>query len=142
MPPLQALVALHGLWVLALLTLAAWAVRSWPPRRLRVAGCALIAVGSAALAVVIGRELLTWYPAVTPAQQKYFGQRVLYVIGTNTDLPVVQVLLVGVTLWLAGRRRKRGISSVRAQTRPAEGLFKEVAAPADHALDGWPPPRE
>jgi hypothetical protein len=142
MPPLQALVALHGLWVLALLPFAAWVVRKWPPLRLRVAACALIAVGSAALAVVIGRELLSWYPAVTPGQQKYFGQRVLYVLGTNTDLPVVQVLVVGVTLWLAARRRKQGASAVRAKPRAAEGLFEKVAAPADDALDGWPPPRE
>jgi hypothetical protein len=103
MPPLQALVALHGLWVLAVLPLGVWAMRKWPPLRLKVVGCALTAVGLAALAVVSARELLTWLPNMPSDQQKYIGQRILYVLGTNTDLPVVQVFLAGIALWIAGR---------------------------------------
>jgi len=108
MPPLQALVALHGLWALALLPVGVWAVRKWPPLRQRVIGHALSAVGLVALAFLTGRELLTWYPAVLPTQQKYIGPRILYVLGTNTDLPVVQVILAGIALWIAARR-KRGV---------------------------------
>jgi hypothetical protein len=131
MPPLQALVALHGLWALALLLVGVWAVRKWSPLRLRVAAFVLRAVGLLALALLIGRELLTWYPAVLPAQQKFIGQRILYVLGTNTDLPVVQVLLAGIALWIAARRRKRGVSLAETEPGPADGLIKEVAASAD-----------
>jgi hypothetical protein len=126
MPPLQALVALHGLWALAFLPFAAWAVRKGPPLRLGVVGYALSAVGLVALAILIGRELLTWYQAVLPAQQKYIAQRILYVLGTNTDLPVVQVFLAGIALWFAAWRRKRGVSMPEAEPRLAEGVLKEA----------------
>jgi hypothetical protein len=107
MPPLQALVALHGLWVLALLSVVVWAVQKWPPPILRLVGYAATALGVTGLAVLVGRELLTWYPAVTPTQQRYLALRILYVLGTNTDVPVVQVILAGIVLWIAARRRKR-----------------------------------
>jgi hypothetical protein len=106
MPPLQALVALHGLWALALLAFGVWAVRKWPPRCLRLVGLALIALGLAALAALVGRELLTWYPAVSPTQQKYLAQRILYVVGTSTDLPVVQVIVAGAVFRFVARSRK------------------------------------
>jgi hypothetical protein len=113
MPPLQALVALHGLWAIFLLPFAIWAVRKWPPLRLEVAGYALSAVGLLAFAVLSGRELLTWYPAVLPSQQQYIAQRILYVLGTNTDLPTVQVLLTGIAFWFAGRRRRPSAAARR-----------------------------
>ncbi len=117
MPPLQALVALHGLWALALLAVAVWAMRKWPPLRLRLVGYALTTLGLTGLGIIVGRELLTWYPAVIPAQHKYISQRMLYVLGTNTDLPVVQVFLAGIVLFFAARRRKRGVSLPEAEPR-------------------------
>src|SRR6516225_5151807 len=113
MPPLQALVALHGLWVLALLPFVIWALRGWPPLRLRVIGHALWATGLLGLATFIGCELWSWSPSVSPERQKYIAHRILYVLGTNTDLPVIQVCLAGIALWFAAWRRKRGV-------RPAE----------------------
>jgi hypothetical protein len=110
MPPLQALVALHGLWVLALLPFAVWAVRKWPPRRLQIIGLALCAVGLVGVGILIVQELLTWYPSVSSEQQKYIVPRILYVLGTTTDLPVMQVFLAGISLWFIARRRKRSLS--------------------------------
>jgi hypothetical protein len=63
-------------------------------------------VGLAALTTLVGRDLLTWYPAASPALQKYLAQRILYVIVTNTDLPAVEVILAGAALWFAARRRE------------------------------------
>jgi hypothetical protein len=60
------------------------------------------------LAILLGRDLLSWYPAVPPDQHQYIAQRMLYVLGTNTDVPVVQVLVTGVILQIAARRGKRG----------------------------------
>src|SRR5262249_40190619 len=88
---------------------AVWAMRRWPSPRLRAVGYVLSALGLLALAILIGRELLTWYPALTPVQQRYIGQRILFVLGTNTDLPVIQVLVIGTVLWFAARRQKRGV---------------------------------
>jgi len=58
------------------------------------------------LLVLIKAELLTWYMDVSPAQQKYIGQRLLFVLGTKTDIPLVQVILVGIALSFAARRHK------------------------------------
>lgn len=107
MPPLQALVALHGLWILVLLPAAIWAARKWPPLWLHLVGVVLTTVGLLVLAILGARELVHWYPAAGPAQQKYIVQRIVYVLGTTTDLPVLQVITAGVALRLAARRRAR-----------------------------------
>jgi hypothetical protein len=120
MPPLQALVALHGFWALTLVPLGLWLARTWPPLRLRLAGDVLSTAGLAALVIVLGRDLLNWLPAVGPAQQKYIVQRILYVLGTTTDLPVVQVIVTGIALQWTARRRKR--HAVRAEGERAQGL--------------------
>jgi hypothetical protein len=106
-------------------------MKKWPPKRLGLVGYAVTALGLTGLALLVGRELVTWYPAVTPAQQKYIAQRILYALVTNTDLPVVQVILAGIALWFAARRRKRGASLAQAEARPAEGLFNEPGARAE-----------
>jgi hypothetical protein len=126
MPPLQALLALHGLWTLALLPVVVWAVRMWPPLLLRVVGYGATALGLTGLAILIGYELLTWYPFVTPEQQEYFPRRILYVLVTNTDLPVVQVFLAGIVLWFAAWRRWNcAVSRTDTENRPAD----ETSAP-------------
>jgi hypothetical protein len=79
----------------------------WSLRLLRTVSYALCTVSLIALAIIISFEFLTWYRAVTPAQQPYLGQRILYVLGTNTDLPVVQFLLLGIAFRWAARQRKR-----------------------------------
>jgi hypothetical protein len=122
MPPLQALVALHGLWAVALFAIFLWAVRKWPTACLVLAGCALATIGAAGLAVIIGTEWLTWYAPASPTQQQYVAQRILYVLGTNTDLPAAQLTLVGLALLLTARRRKRSVTLPKAERCPAEDL--------------------
>jgi hypothetical protein len=110
MPPLQALVALHGLCAVALFAIFLWVVRKWPTACLALAGCVLATLGAAGLAVIIGTELLTWYPPASPTQRQYVAQRVLYVLATNTNLPAVQLTLAGLALLLTARRRKRSVT--------------------------------
>jgi hypothetical protein len=119
MPPLQALVALHGLWVLVFLPVGIWGAWKWPLVLLQVVGYTLCAAGLVALAMVIRHEMLTWYFAVAPGQRKYFGQRILFVLGTSTDFPVMQALLVGIVLGCVARQRKRGLprDSLPRETR-------------------------
>jgi hypothetical protein len=83
MPPLQSLVALHGLWALALFAVVLWALWKWPTVCLVLVGCAVATLGAAGLAVIIGTELLQWYRAVPPTQQQYIVQRILYALGNR-----------------------------------------------------------
>ncbi len=127
MPPLQALVALHGLWILIILPATLSAARKWPLSWLRLVGVVLTTVGLLVLAILGGRELLHWYPAADPARQRFIVQRIVYVLATTTDLPVLQVITAGVTLRLAARRRTRRVLWAEVGPRPAEGQFTEVA---------------
>jgi hypothetical protein len=111
MPPLQALVALHGLWVLAFAGLVIWMVRKWPAQRLTVLGLTLFFAGLIALACFIGHDLLKWWPTETPSHRKYFIQRALFAVGTTPDIPLIQTTLAGIALWLAGRRRRRQVQN-------------------------------
>jgi hypothetical protein len=111
LPPLQALVAMHALWVLLLIPLVLWAVRYWPPVWLWAFGAALTGLGLLGLGVVTGWEVQQcWlkFPDLRP----YVVQRVLYVLATMTHVPLVQVTLAGLTCWLAGKRRWRAASPV------------------------------
>jgi hypothetical protein len=99
-----------------------WVARTSPALRLRLAGDVLSTAGLAALVIVIGRDLLSWLPAVGPAHQKYIAQRILYVLGTNTDLPVVQVIVAGVALQWTARRRKRAAARAEGERGQAEAV--------------------
>jgi hypothetical protein len=59
-------------------------------------------LGITALAIIAGREWLAW---ANPTQQKYIAQPIVYTVGTNTDLPVLKIILAGLALWWAARRR-------------------------------------
>jgi hypothetical protein len=81
-------------------------MRHWPARRLWLTGIALTTAGVVGLAALAGRDLLIWLSWTPPAYQRYFGQRILYAIATATDLPLVQLTLVGIACWVVGKYRR------------------------------------
>src|SRR5260370_3488425 len=105
MPPPQALLALHGLWCLVFLPLVVGAIRFCPARRLRL-GVRLatwfVVIGLTAL---IGVQTITWLPAVRSEDRRYLPQRIVYVIATSPELPLVPSLLACAACWIAGSRR-------------------------------------
>jgi hypothetical protein len=105
MPPLQALVALHGFWLLLLLPSAVWAACRWSPRRLRLLGSTLVAVGTLGLAIVAIREAATWLPSVPDEQARYLPHRLIFVVASLTDVPLVQLALAGTVCYVVGRLR-------------------------------------
>ena len=106
LPPLQALVAMHGFWLMLMVPPTAWLLGHVSPGRLCLAGATAFWVGAFGLAVVMGRGLLGWLDA-TGGLHHYAIQRMLYVAVTATDLPFGQAALMGIVLWLTGRRRMR-----------------------------------
>ncbi|MBI3408397.1 MAG: hypothetical protein HY040_08575 [Planctomycetes bacterium] len=105
LPPLQALVAMHGLWILVLLPFVAWAARTWRPIAIRIAGYSLLGLGILAIAGQCVHELLTWYMDVPADLRRYIWQRMAYALACNTDLPAVQMLVAGVVLLFVARKR-------------------------------------
>jgi len=120
MPPLQALLALHGLWCLVFLPLVFGAMRWWPARRLWLGGRQATMVACIGLAALIGWQAITWMPRVPSESRHYLPQRIAFVIATSPEVPLVQSLLAAVACWIAGRRR-------RSPAEPDAALFTNSA---------------
>jgi len=105
MPPLQALLALHGLWCLVFLPLVVGATCVWPTHRLRLVGMRMTLIAAIALAVFVGLQAFIWLPTVPSACRIYLPQRIVFAIATTPEVPLMQSLLASVTCWIAGRRR-------------------------------------
>ena|SRR5579871_3250001 len=105
MPPLQALLALHGFWLLVLLPLAGWAACRWTVARLRLLGVTLVMGGLLGLLILAAWEAAACL-ALSPEQPRYLLQRILNAVAVRTDLPLLELTLAGIVCCVAGRRRK------------------------------------
>ena len=81
------------------------AMRHLSPGRLRLLGAAVTVTGGTGLLVLVGRDLSRWLGALPPELRRYALQRALFVIGTSTDLPLVQAVAAGAVCWAVGLRR-------------------------------------
>ncbi len=105
LPPLQALAAIHGFWLMMLLPPTAWMIARASAPRLWATGVLAFWIGIFGLALVTGRGLTSWLET-TAEFRRYAGQRFLYLAVTSTDLPFGQLALAGLVLWLVGRHRE------------------------------------
>jgi uncharacterized protein YjeT (DUF2065 family) len=129
MPPLQALVALHGMWLLLLAAPAAVASMALPQATLRRIGGLLLFAGTLGLAALAAREAATWLTAAPAEWRHYYPQRVLYTLAVTTEWPVVQAAIVGsLCVYLARRRRLR-----ERRPPPGPGPYQPGQPPADPA---------
>lgn len=105
-PPLQALLACHLSWLVVLLPLAG-VLRSWLScRQQRVLGMIALVIGCVGMGGLVAYELGTWWPAASEWQRRFFWQRVGFVIATQVELPLVEVIVTGMFL-LSGARSAR-----------------------------------
>ena len=98
-PPLQALISCHLAWLVVLGPLAELVTRSSPrPSDLRLQlGKLLCLISTLLLLAIVVYQLATWWPAVSELQQSYFWQRCGFVIVTLVDVPILPMLVVGLT---------------------------------------------
>jgi hypothetical protein len=106
-PPLQALAALHGFWIVLAVAALALVLRRLTPEQLRLLGLASTATGVVGLLAFIGWDLTSWLGTVPPEFRRYSFQRILFALGTNSDAPLVQVTAAGAVCWIAGAIRRR-----------------------------------
>lgn len=74
-------------------------------RRLRWIGLLACAVGLSGLFAFFGWAVVTWEARYGTMTGSTVGLRLIYLLATGTDLPVIQVGLAGVILRVASHRR-------------------------------------
>lgn len=82
---------------------AAVAAYHLPRRHARRLGLLLAVGGIGGLLALVGWAALTWEPGYGPLTARLFGLRVVYLVATQTALPVVQCALVGGVLLFVRR---------------------------------------
>jgi hypothetical protein len=111
-PPVQALAALHGFWIVAALPALVFVLRRLTSKQLRLLGLVSATAGVVGLLVFIVQDLARWLSTVPPDFRRYSFQRILFAIGTNPDVPLVQVAAAGAVCWIVGvLRNKRNDSA-------------------------------
>jgi hypothetical protein len=132
LPPLQALVAIHGFWLMMLLPPTSWLIARASPPRLWATGVLVFWIGIFGLTLVAGRGLTSWLDTAGEFR-RYAGQRFLYLVVTTTDLPFCQLALAGLVLWLVGRHRDvSSRSPVNGETSVTAGRSGDRLQPSGH----------
>lgn len=116
-PPIQALAACHGFWLVLFSLPTGLICDRIDPRTLRRIGLLLVLLGIAGLAGIAVWEAVHWWPRAGEFQRQYIVQRYLFVVATLIDIPVVEVSLAGLACYVTARRRTRQ----PAQTLDAPG---------------------
>jgi hypothetical protein len=105
-PPVQALAALHGFWIMVAGAAVVLALQRLTSKQLRLLGLAATVTGLVGLLGFIGWDLTSWLGMAPPDFRRYSFQRILFTIGTNTDVPLVQVAAAGAVCWIVGIFRR------------------------------------
>lgn len=120
-PPVSALAAYHGFWIVLLALPTIVACRRLDPRALSKLGATLMLAGAAGLIGVAVWECVHWLPQVTDWQRKYLVQRYLFSVATWIDVPIVPIFLAGVACAITAMRRAgRSDAEFEATTVGAE----------------------
>jgi len=104
-PRLQALVACHGFWLVLLVPAAIVLNASLPARHVQLIGILLAGLGAVAVVLVVVIQGLTWLPEAQ--RPLYFGQRVLFMIATTIEIPMLQFFFTGLLLRQLAKLRDR-----------------------------------
>lgn len=104
-PPLQAIVASHGSWLVLLLPPVLIALQRFSGRTLRISAMTALVLALVGLLGVAVHEYLTWYAGASAWQRTFFGRRVWFVVLTTVEVPLMQVLGLSVLVLIMTPRR-------------------------------------
>ena len=108
LPPAQALLSLHLLWLVVLAPPAFVMARHRPGRLTKRVGVLLTFTGLLAITAVVAGGLTDWgFSTSDPNYGPYAIRRALYALVTRTEIPAFQMFLTGLTVVIAARRQTR-----------------------------------
>jgi hypothetical protein len=127
--PLPALLACHGFWLVLVAPATVYAARRLAPISVWRLGAGLVALAGIGFVAIAVWQAATWWQSVDPSLHRYAVQRYLFVLATLTDVPILETLVAGVTLWWAGILRSDSVVPPQADCQPA-GAADEGSLPA------------
>lgn len=127
--PLPALLACHGFWLVLVAPATVYAARRLAPISVWRLGAGLVALAGIGFVAIAVWQGATWWQSVDPSLHRYAVQRYLFVLATLTDVPILETLVAGVTLWWAGIWRIDSAIPPQADCQPA-GAADEGSLPA------------
>jgi len=136
-PPLQALIACHLAWFVALIPPAMMLSSSMRSsgRLLPTSGSLLVILAGLGLLAVLAHQYFVWWPQATEWQHPYFWQRYGFTIATMVAVPLAQLLLIGIALMVVGVASDRRSTSRKPQAA-ADSKLKGQGS--DLNLGIWP----
>ncbi len=117
--PPPALLACHGFWLVLFAPATVYAARRLRPPTVWRIGAGLIAAAGIGLVAIAAWQALTWWPRMDKSLHGYLVQRYLFVLATLVDVPVLETLMAGVTLWWAGLWRLAPAIPQPAECQPS-----------------------
>ncbi len=104
-PPLPALIACHGAWLVILAPIAYLIPIRLSSFLSRIVGWSIMMIGMLGVLGVGLYESMTWLPAVDDSLQHYFVRRWAFSVITLTDVPMLQTIGLGGMFILLGREQ-------------------------------------
>jgi hypothetical protein len=105
-PPPEALAACHLFW-LALLTPPAWLLGARLSRSgAQRVGWTLTGLGVLGLAGVVFHEMATWLSPYDDWHCRYFAHRCLFAVATLIEIPIAEILALGLAISIAARAQR------------------------------------
>jgi hypothetical protein len=95
------------LWFVVAVAAVMMAITRLSPGKLCFLGSLAIGTGTVGLLVFIGWDLANWLRMDPTDYRRYSFQRILFAIGTNTDVPLVQLTVAGAVCWFVGTLRNK-----------------------------------
>lgn len=121
-PPLEALLGYHTFWTLLLAPAVMAAVWFAPANMLKRVGWMTWVTGMLLTLAIAGNESYRLW--VSSQQATYLGHKFFFAIATKVDFPMLQIVVAGLCLLIAGRSKL----SKTMEAVPAEGSPFQVAA--------------
>ncbi len=134
-PPLPALISFHAIWLVVLAPLGYFSYQVLSPKQLRQFGIVFMSGGTLGVLGLGAYQFFTWLPSVSEFAKPYFLNRWAFVVITLTDVPVLELTLLGAICYVLGFKSKE--ATLEEPLADAEiRLVTDAASASDDSRQG------